>query len=132
MGLKLRGAVRCGRCGKPRGIRHTCVIRAGRRQRRHKVQSPVTWECGTCHKQRGLVHACRPRSDFRKRRRQQAAAERRARDRARKASARSRPRQGRPRGDGHEPGTCGNRDCERYGCQAYFAGVENCPLPHGG
>lgn len=154
MGLKLRGVVRCGRCGKPRGLRHTCLIRAGRRQRRHKVQSPVTWQCGTCGKPRGLAHTCSQRSDFKARRRQQAAAERkrkrkavrarqaarrrqaaadrRAREHARRAAARKRaPRPARPRGDSHEPGTCGNRDCDRYGCQAYWAGVENCPLPHG-
>jgi hypothetical protein len=155
MGLKVRGAVRCGRCGKPRGIRHDCVTRFGRRTRRHKVQSPVTWECGTCGKPRSLAHTCRQRTDFKARRRKQAtearrrkrqqvrarqaarrrqaAAERRARERARKAAARRRrPRPARPQGDRHEPGTCGDRDCPKFGCQAYWQGVENCPLPHGG
>jgi hypothetical protein len=155
MGLKLRGVVRCGACGQPRGITHLC--NPGRRRRqRTRPQNPVTWECPACHKRRGLRHACSPRKgDFKARKRQaataerqrkrrqvrarqaarrrQAAADRRAREKARRQQARNRrPRQGRPRGDGHEPGTCGNRDCERYGCQAYFAGVENCPLPHGG
>lgn len=155
MGLKLRGPVRCGRCGKPRGIRHVCVARFGARARRHRVQSPVAWQCGTCGKPRGLAHACTVRTDFKARRRRQAAAERqrkrkavrarqaarrrqaaadrRAREKARRAAARTRsPRPARPRGDGHEPGTCGDQDCPRYGCQAYFAGMENCPLPHGG
>jgi hypothetical protein len=151
MGLKLRGVVRCGRCGKARGRTHLCNP-GSRRRRRTTLQNPVTWECSTCHKTRGLAHTCAPRSDFKARkrkaataerrrkkkaatarraaRRKQAAAERRAREKARKKTApKSRPR---PRGDGHEPGACGDRDCPRYGCKAYFQGVEDCPLPHDG
>lgn len=153
MGLRLRGPVQCGRCGKPRGITHTCVVRGSRKVRRHKAQSPVTWQCGTCGKTRGPLHTCRQRSDWKARRRQQAtaerrrkrqavrarqaarrrqaAAERRARERARRQATRRRTGPPRPRREGHEPGTCGNRDCDRYGCQAYFTGMENCPLPHG-
>ncbi|MGP0027917.1 MAG: hypothetical protein ACLPKE_31855 [Streptosporangiaceae bacterium] len=151
MGLRVRGAIRCGRCGKPRGITHTCVARSGAQTRRHAVQSPVTWECGTCGKPRGLAHTCAPKSDFKARRRKQAAAEkrhkrkaaaarraarrrqaaaeRRAREKARKPAARSRP--SRPRGDSHEPGTCGDQDCPRFGCKAYWAGMADCPGPHG-
>jgi hypothetical protein len=154
MGLKLRGVIRCGRCGKPRGVRHTCVVRAGRRKRRHRVQAPVTWECPSCHKSRGLLHTCGNRGDFRARRRKaataerqrrrkavrarqaarrrQAAAERRARDRARRQAAKRRPRPARPRGDGHEPGTCGDRDCPKYGCKSYWQGMADCPGPHDG
>lgn len=151
MGLKLRGPVRCGRCGKPRGIIHTCVVRGGRKVRRHRPQSPVTWVCGTCGRQRGLSHTCRQRSDFRARRRKQAtaerqrkrkavrqrqaarrrqaAAERRARARARKQAARtSRPRPPRPQ---HDYATCTDRDCSRHPCLAYRQGIEDCPLPHG-
>lgn len=151
MGLKLRGVIRCGRCRQPRGIRHTCPARFGTRTRRHKVQSPVTWECPHCRKPRGVAHKCGNRGDFRKRkrkaatadrrrkrkavaakrtaRRKQAQADRRARDKARKAAKRK-PRQPRPRGDSHEPGTCGDRDCPRYGCKSYWQGMDNCPLPH--
>jgi hypothetical protein len=165
MGLKLRGAVRCGRCGKPRGVRHTCVARFGARTRRHRAQSPVTWECPSCHKARGLRHTCGNRGDFKTRkrkhaaaerqrkrkaastkraasrkaarerqaaRRRTAAAERRARDRARKATAGKRAPRSRPRGDGHEPGTCGDRDCPRFGCKSYWAGMADCPGPHEG
>lgn len=153
MGLKLRGAVRCGRCGKPRGIRHTCVTRIGRRPRPHRVQSPVTWECPSCHKTRGLRHTCGNSGDFKARkrkaatderrskraatrrrqadRRKQAAADRRARERARKKARKKRTSPPRPRGESHEPGTCGDRDCPRYGCVAYWRGMENCPGPHG-
>src|SRR5579872_854720 len=170
MGFRLRGAVRCGRCGKPRGIRHTCVARFGSRTRRHRVQTPVTWVCSSCGKPRGLRHTCTVRTDFAKRkaaaarqverdaaaakkraaaskrrdakkaaaarrnaRRKQAAAERKARDKARKVAARTaRTRPARPRGDSHEPGTCGDRDCPKYGCKSYWAGMEDCPLPHNG
>ena len=160
MGFKWRGPIRCGRCGKPRGIRHDCITSATsrRRTRRSRAQSPVQWICPVCRKPRGISHTCAPRSDFRKRRRaaarkratdegrrkrkavrdrraarrKQAAADRRARERARKQAARPRTRPTRPRGDSHEPGTCGDRDCPRYGCKAYFQGMADCPGPHDG
>jgi hypothetical protein len=154
MGLKLRGALRCGACGKPRGLGvHPCSPGA-RRRRRTTVRNPVTWECGTCHKPRGMRHTCSQRSDFKARkrkaataerrtrkraaaaaraaRRKQAAADRRARARARKKAAKSRPRTSRPRGDGHEPGTCGDRECPKYGCKQYWRGMDDCPIPHEG
>lgn len=153
MGLKLTGVVRCGACGKPRGLAHVCS--PGKRPRRRTtLTNPVSWECSTCGKPRGLRHTCRQRTDFKARkrkaataerrrkrkavrerqaaRRKQAAAERRARARARKQAAKRRPRPGRPRGESHEPGTCGNRDCPRYGCKAYWQGMADCPGPHEG
>lgn len=154
MGLKLQGVLRCGACGKPRGLgSHLCKPGA-RRRRRTTLRNPVEWECGTCHQPRGLRHTCTQRSDFRARkrkaataerrrkrkitaaaraaRRKRAAAERRVRERARRKAAKGRPRASRPRGDGHEPGTCGNRECPKYGCKAYWAGMDNCPGPHEG
>ena len=65
-------------------------------------------------------------------RRKEKAAERRVRERARKQAAKTRPRTTRPRGDSHEPGACGNRDCPKYGCVAYWRGQDNCPIPHEG
>jgi hypothetical protein len=162
MGVKLRGLFCCGSCGKSRGIMHICVTSAtGRRRRgRTRFQAPVEWRCSSCGKKRGLRHACRGGTDFkarkrqaarkaatagrkrkrqeaagrRKARRRQAAADRRARDRKRKAEAKAkaRTRPARSRGDSHEPGTCGDRDCPRYGCKAYWAGMEDCPGPHDG
>jgi hypothetical protein len=156
MGLKWRGVVRCGACGKPRGFgTHLCNPGRRRRRRRSTLQNPVRWECGSCHKPRGLAHTCAPKSDFkarkrkqatrkrqadRKRRRQavaarrrerrrQAAAERRARARAREPAPKRSPR---PRGESHEPGTCGNRDCPKFGCKAYWQGMADCPGPHEG
>jgi hypothetical protein len=125
-----------------------------RRGGRTTLQNPVAWECRTCGQPRGLRHTCRARSDFRARkrkaataerrrkrkaaatartaRRKQAAADRRARDRARKKAAKGSPRTSRPRGESHEPGTCGDRDCPRYGCKNYWQGMDDCPGPHEG
>ena len=153
MGLRLTGPFRCGACGKPRGFgTHVC---SGRRRRRDSLRNPVTWQCRTCGQPRGLRHTCRMRSDFKARRRKaateerrrkrrtraaaraarrkQAAADRRARDRARKQAAKSKPRPSRgPRGESHEPGSCGDRDCPRYGCKAYWRGMADCLGPHEG
>jgi multidrug efflux pump subunit AcrA (membrane-fusion protein) len=58
-------------------------------------------------------------------RRKQVAADRRARDRARKKAPKGKPRPARPRGESHEPGTCGDQECQKYGCRAYWQGVED-------
>lgn len=154
MGLKLQGVLRCGACGKPRGFGSHLCSPGKRKRRRTSLQNPARWECGTCHKPRGLRHTCRIRTDFKARkrkaataerrrkrkaatarraeRRRLAAAQRRARDKARKALGKRKPGAPRQRAEGHEPGTCGDRDCPKYGCRAYWAGMEDCPLPHGG
>jgi hypothetical protein len=102
---------------------------------------PVSWECGTCGQKRGPRHTC-SQGDFKARkrkaaaadrkrdkkaraakrasRRKQAAADRRARDRDRKKAPRRSP--GQRTGSGHEPGSCGDPGCEKYGCKAYFEG----------
>jgi len=152
MGLKLRGVIRCGGCGKPRGITHTCVASGTRRVRRHKAQAPVQWVCSRCGKSRGLRHTCGNRGDFKARkrkkktadrqrqrkatrerqaaRRRQAKVERLARAKARTAAART--RQPRPRQPQHDYATCTDKDCQRHPCLAYRQGIEDCPLPHGG
>jgi hypothetical protein len=155
MGVKLGGGLlKCGTCGKPRGITHTCVTSAlsRRRKTRTKLQPRITVTCTTCGKVRGIAHTCGNAGDFKARRRKhataerrrkrkaatarraarrrQAAAERRAREKARKPAARV--RQSRPRGDSHEPGTCGDGpECPRYGCKSYWQGMADCPGPHG-
>lgn len=155
MGFKLRGAVRCGACGKPRGP-GTHLCNPGHRKRgRTRLQNPVTWECPKCHRPRGLRHTCTIRTDFAKRkraaererkrkretakrrekrlaateRRRQAAARRKAAARARKAAARKRPP--RPRPPAHDYHACRDPECEKYPCRVYREGLENCPLPHG-
>jgi hypothetical protein len=114
----------------------------------------VTWQCSRCGKPRGLNHTCGNRGDFKKRKRQaatderrrkrkaaaarraarrkEAAAARRARERARKQAAKNKPRASRPRGESHEPGSCGNRECPKYGCKAYYLGMAACTGPHEG
>ena len=152
MGLKLRGVLRCGACGKPRGLGSHLCSPGRRRRRRTRPQNPVTWECPSCGKSRGLRHTCAPKSDFKARRRRQAtaerqrkrkavrarqaarrrqaAAERRARAKARKQAART--RRPRPRQPQHDYATCTDKDCMRHPCLAYRQGIEDCPLPHGG
>lgn len=154
MGLKLQGALRCGACGKPRGLGAHLCSPGKRKRRRTTLANPVTWECRTCHEPRGVRHTCQARTDFKARRRKaasderrrkrkavrerqaarrkQAAADRRARDRARKKAAKARARTSRPRGDAHEPGTCGDRECPKYGCKQYWRGMDDCPGPHEG
>ncbi len=154
MGVKLGGGLlKCGTCGKPRGITHACVTRATskRRKTRTKLRPRVTLTCTACRRPRGLRHDCHPKSDFKARRRKQAAgarrrkrkavrdrqaarrrqaaADRRARERARKAAARKRPP--RPRQPQHDYATCRDRDCSRHPCLAYRQGIEDCPLSHG-
>lgn len=147
MGFKLRGVIRCRHCRQPRGIRHVCVRRSGSKPGRNRVQSPVAWECSSCRKPRGLRHTCGNRGDFKARKRKHGTgvkrrkrkernarirAERRVRDRARKAKARARTRSPRPRGESHEPGSCGNRDCDKHRCIIYWRGMDDCPGPHDG
>jgi hypothetical protein len=154
MGFKLQGALRCGACGKPRGLGPHLCSPGKRRRRRTTLRNPVGWECRTCGQPRGLRHTCTQRTDFKSRkrkaaadekrrkrkatrdrqaaRRRQAAADRRARDRARKKAAKTGPRSSRPRGESHEPGTCGDRDCPKYGCKNYWQGMDDCPGPHEG
>jgi hypothetical protein len=143
MGLKLRGVLRCGACGKPRGL-GTHLCNPGRRKRRRgTLQNPVTWECSACGKKRGLVHTCHPKSDFKARRRKQATAERRRKrkaTRARQAARRretaanrrarerdrrkkAKTRTPRPRPPAHDYHVCGDEDCGKYGCTAYREGV---------
>ena len=85
--------VRCGGCGKPRGLRHTCTRRLGRRPQRTRFKPQVRVRCG-CGQLRSPFaagHICR--TDFKKRKRRQAAARRRARERRPAGGAGS----GRPR-----------------------------------
>jgi hypothetical protein len=120
MGFKLQGALRCGTCGKRRGVLHTCQMRSDFKARKRKAAAD---------ERRRKRKAVRERQAAR---RKQAAAERRARDRARKLAAKGKPRTSRPRGESHEPGTCGDRDCQKYGCKAYWQGMDSCPGPHEG
>ena len=122
MGLKLKGAAwTCGTCGQRRGVRHTCRQRTDFKARRRKAATA---------ERRRKRKAVRERQAAR---RKQAAADRRARDRARKQAAKKRQAAPRRRtGDSHEPGTCGDLDCPKYGCVAYWRGMAECQRPHEG
>ena len=138
---------------------HHAHVRDGlgrrKRSRRPGLQSPVTWGVLVVRQAaRRRAASCTPKSDFKARKRQaaadekrrkrkavrerkaarrrHAAAERRAREKARRRAAKGKPRSSRPRGESHEPGTCGDRDCQRYGCKAYWRGVDDCPRLHEG
>ena len=87
--------VRCGGCGKPRGVRHTCVRRLGRRPQRTRVKPQVRVRCGTCGQRRTPfgVHTCA--TDFNARKRRHATARRRAREAAARRQRREREAAGR-------------------------------------
>jgi len=94
MGVTIR-VVRCGRCGKPRGLRHTCVVRMDSRRKpgRIRVAPKATVTCGTCGKPRGLTHTCTVRTDFKQRKTAAARRHTAERNRAkRKAAAAERRR----------------------------------------
>jgi hypothetical protein len=156
MGVRLGGGLlKCGTCGKPRGITHTCVTRATskRRKTRTKLQPRIAATCTECGKRRGIRHTCAPKSDFKSRRREQATAARRKKRKATKQRQAARRKLAkaermaaakllkaatghkthppRKRGDAHEPGTCGDKECPRFGCKSYWAGMADCPGPHG-
>lgn len=87
--------VLCGGCGKPRGVRHTCVRRLGRSRRRNRVRPQVRIRCSTCSQRRSpfTLHTCMVRTDFKQRSQRQAKRRQAARRRARESAARRRRRQ---------------------------------------
>lgn len=117
--------ITCGRCGKPRGLRHVCV---SSRNRKATVKAGVSFgQCPKCKKRisNPLTHTCAPRSDY-KRRRAAAEKQRRAGDRAQASSLakvkRSRqPGRAKPK---HDYQTCRDGDCQRSGCVAYKTGYK--------
>jgi hypothetical protein len=127
--------VTCGRCGKPRGLFHTCVTRIGRRRGRTRIRIRAT--CGSCGRRMGnpLRHVCTTRTDFKRRKarakraeqtarrrakRKAAAAARRERARVRKRARSRRPSpQPRPR---HNYQSCSDDTCQRQACQAWRDG----------
>jgi hypothetical protein len=112
--------VRCGACGKPRGLAHVCVTRLDRKRKpgRTRVKPSLTARCGRCGKRMGnpLRHRCVTRTDFRRRKAAAAKARRDAARAARRREAATRPR--------HEYQACGDGDCQRAACQAWREGCE--------
>jgi hypothetical protein len=85
--------VRCGGCGKPRGLVHTCIRPFGRRPQRTRLKPQVRVRCGTCGQRRSPLaagHLCR--TGFKQRRRRVEAVRSRSRRRARAAAVARRRR----------------------------------------
>ena len=99
----------CGRCGKPRGLTHTCF---GKSKRKPSIKPKLSWgkcpDCGKAYGANPLAHTCTKKSDFRKRK---AEHEKREREKARKA---------RPK---HDYTECSDTECKRALCTAYKAGI---------
>jgi hypothetical protein len=134
MPLRVRATspVYCGRCGKPRGLVHTCIVR--RAHGRTKIKSPdvSVFTCGRCGQSytNPLTHDCPSKpGDFKRRK---AAAERadrkrkadQLRQRRREESARRRAQGAPQRSTQHRYDICRDPDCQRALCRAYREGVE--------
>ena len=101
--------VTCGRCGKPRGLTHTCFSSSNR-----KARVKTSWsfgKCERCHKTitNPLTHNCHPKSDFKKRR---AAHEKQQKAAKRKQRAK------------HDYMTCSDPGCPRPLCVAFKTGYK--------
>lgn len=135
MPLRIRATspVYCGKCGKRRGLLHTCVVRRPNGRTRVKAPRVMLVSCPDCGKPYAnpLTHTCASRpGDFKRRK---AAAERRERKRkADQLRERRREEQARRRAQGgpvpsqrHMPQTCRDQDCRRTACVAYRQGYED-------
>jgi hypothetical protein len=137
---RLRLAVTCGRCGKPRtGIRHDCVSSSS-----HKatLKPSITFgKCPTCKKTitNPLTHVCVVKGGF-KRAKSKAAKQAKGRERAKARKKRQ--------AEQHPFESCRDDQCKRPQCVAYRAGwhegeaagfesgfdagIAACPRPHSG
>lgn len=97
MGVRIQVAS-CGRCGKPRGLTHTCLSQRNR-PTTVQIRPTITGTCPTCGQPRlnPLTHTCVIRTDFTKRKaawqRKQAADRKRQATRARRQAAAARKRE---------------------------------------
>ena len=101
----------CSRCGKPRGLTHTCFSNSTKKAAAKPVLS--FGKCEKCKKPVGnpLTHTCRPKSDFQKRHREHEKQEKQAAARKRQASA-------------HDYQACSDKDCARPLCVAFKRGYQ--------
>jgi hypothetical protein len=115
----------CGRCGKPRGLAHTCISSS---RRKATITPKVSFgTCPRCRKPQGnpTTHTCQPKTDFKRRR--AAAGKQHAKDaRAQAASIakvkRARQGGGKPK---HDYQACTDEDCRRPLCVAFKTGYLN-------
>lgn len=129
---RVTSPVYCGKCGKSRGLLHTCIVRRPNGRTKVKAPKATLAKCGSCGQSYAnpLTHACPSRpGDFERRK---AAAEKRQRRekreqlaRQRKAERARRRAQGGPqRRTGHRYDTCRDADCQRLPCRAYREGID--------
>ncbi|MGH3205692.1 MAG: hypothetical protein ACRDP5_27110 [Streptosporangiaceae bacterium] len=115
--------ITCGRCGKPRRLRHACVSPS-----RRKATIKAGWSFGQCPKCRKtitnpLAHDCRPKTGYKRRRR--AAQTQEAKDKRAQAASTARVKRSRQRGPAkpkHDYTTCRDDDCHRTACVAFRTG----------
>lgn len=120
MALKPRLNMVCGRCGKPRGLRHVCVSNS---RRKATIRTQLSWgKCPRCRKPYGnpLTHECAPKSDFKQRR---AAYEKRQREAA-KAKARAEREAARKQQPKHDYTFCRDKECPKPLCKAFKTGYQ--------
>ena len=105
----------CSRCGKPRGLAHTCFSSSTKKATAKPVLS--FGKCEKCKRPVGnpLTHTCRPKSDFRQRRREHEKAEKAD---ARKAAAKKRQQ------NAHDYQACSDKDCAKPLCVAFKRGYQ--------
>ena len=115
MALRVRvtSPVYCGKCGKRRGLVHTCIVRRPNARTRDKAPKVMLASCSNCGKPytSPFNHVCvSERGDFKRRKAQ-----------AEKRAKAARPKVQRP---AHDYATCRDPDCRRYGCLAFRDGYE--------
>ena len=110
----------CGRCGKPRGLRHVCFSNSKRKATIKPVVS--LGKCPKCKKPMGnpLTHTCRPKSDFKRRR---AAHEKRQRKEARTLARAERAAKQKQKPK-HDYQACTDKDCQKSLCVAFKTGYK--------
>jgi hypothetical protein len=101
----------CGRCGKPRGLRHVCVSNS---RRKATLKPQFTFgTCPRCKKPQGspLTHTCHPRSDFKRRKARY--------DKQQRARTRKKQRK-----QAHDYQACADPGCPRPLCVAFKTGYQ--------
>ena len=115
MAIRIRATspVYCGRCGKRRGLLHTCIVKRESGRTRVKAPKVMLASCPNCGKPYAnpFTHVCTSRRGDYRRRKATAA----------KRATAARPKLQRPQ---HDYATCRDADCHRYACIAFRDGYD--------
>jgi len=130
--IRATSPVYCGRCGKPRGLMHTCIVRRPSGRTRIKAPAVELATCGRCGRSYAnpLTHVCPSKpGDFKRRKAAAERAERKQkatqlREQRRAEAARRRAAGGPQRRAGHDYHSCRDAACNRALCRAYREGIE--------